>query len=88
MEKVGGARGNVRPFFLGKRGSYGLFHFGGNPGRSLARIRGHVMRWLARVFASAVARRVAYVIVALVFAALGVGNARAAGFDDQGSAYA
>lgn len=85
---MGGARGNVRPFFLGKRGSYGLFHSGGNLGRSLARIRGAVMRWLARVFASAVARRVAYAIVALVFAALGLGNARAANFDDQGSAYA
>ncbi|WOB49433.1 hypothetical protein NYR97_19895 [Xanthomonas hydrangeae] len=36
------------------------------------------MRWLARVFASAIARRVAYVIVALVFSALGVSNARAA----------
>ncbi|MBG3850377.1 hypothetical protein ABQZ69_19175 [Xanthomonas sp. WHRI 8391] len=46
------------------------------------------MRWLARVFASAVARRVAYFIVALLFAALGAGNARAASFDDQGAAYA
>lgn len=35
------------------------------------------MRWLARVFASAVARRCAYVIVAFLFAALGVDNARA-----------
>lgn len=35
------------------------------------------MRWLARVFASAVARRFAYVIVAFLFAALGVDNARA-----------
>ncbi|WP_369910006.1 hypothetical protein [Xanthomonas hydrangeae] len=38
-----------------------------------------VMRWLARVFASAIARRVAYTLVALLFAALG---ARQAGAQD------
>lgn len=44
------------------------------------------MRWLARVFASAVARRLAYVLVALLLAGVGIGRAHAA--DDQGQAYA
>ncbi|MCM5550505.1 hypothetical protein NEH60_17065 [Xanthomonas hortorum pv. pelargonii] len=35
------------------------------------------MRWLARVFASAVVRRLAYLIVALMFASFGLGQARA-----------
>ncbi len=43
------------------------------------------MRWLVRVFASAIARRVAYVIVALIFSAIGISNARAA---DQATTYA
>lgn len=36
------------------------------------------MRWLARIFASAVARRVAYVLVAMLLAWLGMGRASAA----------
>ncbi|PPT19898.1 coat protein [Xanthomonas arboricola] len=40
------------------------------------------MEWLARYFARAVVRRIAYVIVALLFAALGIGNARADCFND------
>lgn len=36
------------------------------------------MRWLVRVFASAIVRRVAYVLVALILSAIGMGTARAA----------
>ncbi|MBV6839702.1 hypothetical protein KWH01_21345 [Xanthomonas campestris pv. merremiae] len=43
------------------------------------------MRWLVRVFASAIARRVAYVIVALILSAIGMNNARAA--DSKATAY-
>ncbi|MEB1221472.1 A coat protein [Xanthomonas campestris pv. campestris] len=39
------------------------------------------MEWLARYFARAVVRRIAYVIVALLFAAFGLGTARAQGID-------
>ncbi|QDS16179.1 virulence factor TspB C-terminal domain-related protein [Xanthomonas arboricola] len=44
------------------------------------------MHWLARVFASAIARRVAYVIVALIFSMLGMSYARAA--DTSATAHA
>ncbi|MFA4125028.1 A coat protein [Xanthomonas perforans] len=40
------------------------------------------MGWITRYFARAIVRRIAYVIVALVFAALGIGNARADCFND------
>ncbi|MCC8548755.1 A coat protein [Xanthomonas perforans] len=46
------------------------------------RDRLELMRWLTRYFARAVIRRLAYAIVALVFAALGIGNARADCFND------
>ncbi|KFA06832.1 hypothetical protein KWM_0116105 [Xanthomonas vasicola pv. musacearum NCPPB 2005] len=47
-----------------------------------------LMRWLARYFARAVVRRVVYVVVALMFAALGIGGARASNYGDQGIANA
>lgn len=43
---------------------------------------------LPRIFAQAAVRRAAYVLVALVFAYLSIGNARAQTYPDQGSAYA
>lgn len=43
---------------------------------------------LRRIFANAVARRVVFVLVAAAFAWLGIGNARAATYADQGAAYA
>lgn len=55
------------------------------------------MHWLARVFASAIARRIAYVLVALVLAWAGIGTSRAATYRctssspvvcNQGEAYA
>ncbi|MFB8956112.1 hypothetical protein [Xanthomonas arboricola] len=53
------------------------------------------MRWLARVFVSAMARRIAYVLVALLFATCGVARAASFGVQtckvggscDQGAAY-
>ncbi|AOD14955.1 phage-like protein [Xanthomonas fragariae] len=46
------------------------------------------MRWLGRYFARTVVRRVVYLLVALIFAALGIGGARAANYGDQGIANA
>ncbi|MBD9368372.1 hypothetical protein [Xanthomonas sp. XNM01] len=54
------------------------------------------MKWLSRVFVSAIARRLAFVVVALVLGALGIGSARAnienctnvAPYCDQGQAFA
>lgn len=43
---------------------------------------------LPRIFASAVARRLAVVLVALVLGWLGIGTARAANYPDQGAAFA
>ncbi len=44
---------------------------------------------IGRIFANAIARRVAYVLVAMLLAWLGIGSARAQqSFPDQGSAYA
>lgn len=43
---------------------------------------------IARIFATALARRLALVIVAGVLAFLGIGNARAQTYPDQGTAYA
>ncbi|WP_429002122.1 virulence factor TspB C-terminal domain-related protein [Xanthomonas campestris] len=45
------------------------------------------MRWLARVFASAIVRRCAYLLVALIAAWCGVGRAEAKDYEDQGAAY-
>ncbi|UXA69050.1 hypothetical protein M0D46_18770 [Xanthomonas prunicola] len=45
------------------------------------------MHWLARVFASAIARRLAYVLVAAVLAWCGMGRANAQDFGTQGAAY-
>lgn len=45
------------------------------------------MHWLARVFASAVARRIAYLFVALILAWLGIGNASAQSFQSEGEAW-
>jgi len=48
--------------------------------RGLGRVHGHeprALKWLARVFASAVVRRIAYVLVALVLAWAGIGKAQA-----------
>ena len=45
------------------------------------------MKWLARVFASAVVRRAAVLLVAAVVGALGIRQARAAVYPDQGTAY-
>lgn len=44
------------------------------------------MRWLARVFASAIARRVAYVLVAALIAWLGMGKAHAQDYSHCGDA--
>ncbi|TAA20548.1 hypothetical protein EA658_06200 [Pseudoxanthomonas winnipegensis] len=46
------------------------------------------MRWLLRVFAAAVVRRLAYLALAFLLAWLGLASARAATFADQGAAYA
>lgn len=54
-----------------------------------------LMRWLARVFASAIARRIAYVLVALILAWAGIGTSKAATYRctdlgamcDEGEAY-
>ncbi|MBV6898072.1 hypothetical protein [Xanthomonas euvesicatoria] len=46
------------------------------------------MGWLARVFASAIARRLAYVLVAATLAWCGIGRAEAKVYPDQGSAWA
>ncbi|MEA9787072.1 virulence factor TspB C-terminal domain-related protein [Xanthomonas campestris pv. raphani] len=46
-----------------------------------------MLRWLARVFASAVIRRLAFLVVGLLLAALGIGSARAASVS-AGEAYA
>lgn len=43
---------------------------------------------LGRIFANAIARRVAYVLVAMVLAWLGLSDARAAVYADQGAAFA
>lgn len=45
------------------------------------------MGWLARVFASAIARRLAYVLVAATLAWCGIGCASAEDFGTQGAAY-
>ncbi|TWQ09278.1 hypothetical protein FQK02_11235 [Xanthomonas vasicola] len=45
------------------------------------------MGWLARVFASAIARRLAYVLVAATLAWCGMGKAHAADYPTQGAAY-
>ncbi|MEA9732499.1 hypothetical protein [Xanthomonas campestris] len=45
------------------------------------------MRWLARVFLSAVVRRIAYVIAAFVLAWLGIARAEAIEYPTQGAAY-
>lgn len=42
---------------------------------------------LPRIFANAFARRIAYVVVALVLAWMGIGEARAANYSDEGLAY-
>lgn len=46
------------------------------------------MAWLARVFASAIVRRLAYALVAIMFAWAGFGRAEAKEFPTQGAAYA
>ncbi|ANO58020.1 hypothetical protein CDO11_11745 [Xanthomonas oryzae pv. oryzae] len=46
-----------------------------------------IMGWLARVFASAIARRLAYVLVAATLAWCGIGCASAQDFGTQGAAY-
>ncbi|WP_261382019.1 hypothetical protein, partial [Xanthomonas vasicola] len=46
-----------------------------------------IMGWLARVFASAIARRLAYVLVAATLAWCGMGKAHAADYPTQGAAY-
>lgn len=46
------------------------------------------MGWLARVFAAAIVRRLAYVIVAIILAALSMSRAEAKDYPDQGSAWA
>ncbi|ASK92183.1 hypothetical protein KWH04_23660 [Xanthomonas campestris pv. trichodesmae] len=46
------------------------------------------MHWLARVFASAIARRVAYVLVAIILGWCGIGRAEAKEYPTQGAAYA
>lgn len=43
---------------------------------------------IGRIFANAIARRVAYVLVAAVVAWLGIGSARASSYSDMGTAYA
>lgn len=48
---------------------------------------GFVMHWLARVFASAVLRRLAALLVVSALAFLGIGHAHAQEYSDQGAAY-
>lgn len=45
------------------------------------------MRWLARVFTAAIVRRLAYILVALALAALGVSRAHAGTYPTQGEAF-
>ncbi len=49
--------------------------------------RAGLLSFLGRVFASAIARRVAYVLVAIVVGYFSTGNAHAKNYPDQGSAY-
>lgn len=46
------------------------------------------MRWLARTFANALVRRLAYALAALFLAWVGIGRAQAATYQDQGEAFA
>lgn len=46
------------------------------------------MHWLARVFVSAIARRIAYVLLALLLASAGIYEAHALDYPDQGAAWA